>query len=78
MTMGAVTKSFTFYSELIGAVGLSFAGFVLPPLLYLRAMEYAQISISWKMKLTMTLLAIFGFYNMLAGGLSSLKDLFES
>ena len=77
VTMGAVTPSFTHYSEFVGAVGLSFAGFVLPPLLYFRAMEQAHIPLSPRMEASIATLTIFGLCNMIAGGISSMKDLLE-
>jgi hypothetical protein len=78
VTMGTVTKSFTHFSGFVGAVGLSFAGFVLPPLLYLRAMQQAALSIDMPKQVGMAVLALFGVCNMVVGGVSSFIALVES
>ena len=72
----ALSRSFARFSGLVGSVGLSFAGFVLPPLLYYRAMERLERSVSRSMLVGMVILAIFGVYNIVVGGASSLAQLF--
>jgi hypothetical protein len=78
VTMGTVTKSFTHFSGFVGAVGLSFAGFLLPPFLYLRAMQQADLPIDLPKQVGMAVLALFGACNMVIGGVSSFIALVES
>lgn len=70
--LGTCMKSFTQFSGFVGAVGLSFAGFVLPPLLFFRAHQAANMPVSYPMRTGAALLAIFGIYNMIAGGLAAM------
>mmetsp|Transcript_24484 Transcript_24484/g.37721 ORF Transcript_24484/g.37721 Transcript_24484/m.37721 type:complete len:535 (+) Transcript_24484:213-1817(+) len=76
--LGTVTKSFTYFSGFVGAVCLSFVGFVLPPLLYFRAMEKANLIVSRPMQCSMMILTLFGYYSIVIGGLSSFGDLIKS
>uniref|UniRef100_A0A7S4QKV0 Amino acid transporter transmembrane domain-containing protein n=1 Tax=Ditylum brightwellii TaxID=49249 RepID=A0A7S4QKV0_9STRA len=73
--LGCSTKSFTLFSSFVGAVGLTFAGFILPPLLYYQSMIKANINIHWYMRLLMGMLVGFGLWNMTIGGVSSFLDL---
>ena len=78
VALGGAMKSFTYFSGFVGAVGLSFAGFVLPPLLYLRAMQRANLGISWGTMALLAALLLFGLYNMIVGGTSNLIRLVQS
>mmetsp|Transcript_31680 Transcript_31680/g.92923 ORF Transcript_31680/g.92923 Transcript_31680/m.92923 type:complete len:534 (+) Transcript_31680:34-1635(+) len=75
--LGTVMRSFTHFSGFVGAVGLSFAGFVLPPLLFLRAHEAANLPLRWPMLVGMAFLVIFGIFNMAAGGVASIRGIVE-
>ena len=76
--LGAATKSFTMYSSVIGDVGLTFAGFVLPSLIYVKATEQAGLTISRPFKGCLVLLVAFGIFNMVFGGIGALKDLIKA
>ena len=70
--LGTCMKSFTQFSGFVGAVGLSFAGFVLPPLLFVRAHQATNRPIGHAMLTGATLLAIFGIYNMVTGAVAAI------
>lgn len=73
--MGTTTKSFTLFSAFVGAVGLTFAGFILPPILYVAAMQRVGRTISWSMRVLLLILLLFGVLNMSIGGTRSLLNL---
>mmetsp|Transcript_18899 Transcript_18899/g.40869 ORF Transcript_18899/g.40869 Transcript_18899/m.40869 type:complete len:576 (-) Transcript_18899:70-1797(-) len=78
VALGGTMNSFTYFSGFVGAVGLSFAGFVLPTLLYVRAMQRANLRISWGTMVMLAVLLLFGLYNMIVGGTSNLVRLVQS
>ena len=70
--LGTCMKSFTQFSGFVGAVGLSFAGFVLPPLLFVRAHQAANRPVGHGMLTGAALLATFGIYNMVTGAVAAI------
>mmetsp|Transcript_710 Transcript_710/g.2097 ORF Transcript_710/g.2097 Transcript_710/m.2097 type:complete len:382 (-) Transcript_710:557-1702(-) len=71
----AGARSFTLFSGLVGAVGLTFAGFVLPVLIYVRAAQRSGLRVSTPMKIMLAMLGGFGVINMVVGGTGSLVEL---
>mmetsp|Transcript_169 Transcript_169/g.423 ORF Transcript_169/g.423 Transcript_169/m.423 type:complete len:541 (-) Transcript_169:149-1771(-) len=76
--LGTITPSFKLFSSFVGAVGLTFAGFILPPILYISAMQKSGRTIRWYMKVACALLFLFGFWNMFYGGFTSGRILWDN
>jgi len=76
--MGAFTPSFTLFSALVGAVGLTFAGFILPPCVYVAAMRQSGNDIGRGMWFCLGCLVMFGLWNMSVGGYGSAVRLWDA
>jgi len=72
--LAIAVPSFTLFSALVGAVGLSFAGFILPCLLYLKGLQVTHEPIRYPTLTVTGFLMAFGLYNMTVGGWSAFKD----
>jgi type IV secretory pathway TrbD component len=74
MGLAIAVPSFTLFSALVGAVGLSFAGFILPCVLYLKGLQDTHEPIQYPILTVTGFLMAFGLYNMTVGGWSAFKD----
>mmetsp|Transcript_6404 Transcript_6404/g.9306 ORF Transcript_6404/g.9306 Transcript_6404/m.9306 type:complete len:174 (-) Transcript_6404:2-523(-) len=76
LILAVMTPSFTLFSSFVGAVGLTFAGFIVPPILYFIALRLDSSKyMSFSMILFLMAMLLFGIFNMVVGGSSSFKQL---
>ena len=71
VVFGCSLKSFTTFSNIVGGIGLTFVGFVVPAHLFWKTHEKFGLVLSWYSKFLCCLCYIFGLFNALYSGVIS-------